>query len=190
MSMFHNGDPLPDGSGHRDSDGQPVANLLEHYRSRRSAWIAEAECLAQLRDQVRSAADQETLEIVSRARRDVRDVIASARRELLVLTEQVRAALGDSEPLPRALESLNQSSWLTPTSGNDTLRDIDATATKVTVDPERSTTARQSLSPDDSRPVDHWAPSLSSLITKTTTTNSDQRGQQPQRDPGVSGQTH
>jgi len=98
-----------------DQEGQPVASLLEFYRSKRSAWIAEAESLAQLRDQVRSAADQETLEIVTRARQDVRDVIAVARQQLLVLTEQVRAALGDGEPLPRAIEALKDEKWLPAT---------------------------------------------------------------------------
>jgi hypothetical protein len=93
-------------------DGQPVSSLLEYYRSKHSAWVAEAEILAQLRDQVRSAAERESMEIVAQARKDVRDVIAIARRELLVLTEQVRAALGDSEPPLKAVEALNDDSWL------------------------------------------------------------------------------
>lgn len=94
------------------AEAQPVASLLEYYRSKHSAWVAEAESLARLRDQVRSAADRESLEIITQARKDVRDVIAIARRELLVLTEQVRAALGDSEPPPKAVEALKDDGWL------------------------------------------------------------------------------
>jgi hypothetical protein len=80
------------------STGKPVANLLVDYQTKRTAWLKEVEQLAQMRDEVRGAAERETLEILARARQDARNVIAAARRELLVLSEQVRAALGDSEP--------------------------------------------------------------------------------------------
>ena len=77
--------------------GKPVANLLDQYLTKRTALMAEVEHLAQLRDQVRGAADRETLDIVGKARQDAREVIAAARRELFGPSEQVRAVLGDSE---------------------------------------------------------------------------------------------
>ena len=46
-----------------------------------------------LRDEVRSAAEREALEIVTAARRDVRRIVVDARRELLVLTAQLHAAI-------------------------------------------------------------------------------------------------
>jgi hypothetical protein len=74
----------------------PVPDLIERYRLRRDAWIAQADELARLRDEVRSSAEREAMEIVTTARRDVRKVIMDARRELLVLSAQVQAALGES----------------------------------------------------------------------------------------------
>jgi uncharacterized protein DUF4115 len=73
----------------------PVPDLIEQYRLRRDAWIAQADELARLRDEVRSSAEREAMEIVTAARRDVRQVIMEARRELLVLSAQVQAALGE-----------------------------------------------------------------------------------------------
>jgi hypothetical protein len=88
------------------SDQQPpqttgataVPDLIELYRSRRDAWIAQADELARLRDEVRGSAEREAMEIVTAARRDVRKVITDARRELLVLSAQVQAALGEAIP--------------------------------------------------------------------------------------------
>ena len=74
----------------------PVPDLIERYRLRRDAWIAQADELARLRDEVRGSAEREAMEIVTAARRDVRKVIMEARRELLVLSAQVQAALGDA----------------------------------------------------------------------------------------------
>src|SRR5690349_17267924 len=73
----------------------PVPDLIERYRVRRDEWIAQADELARLRDEVRGAAEREAMEIVTAARRDVRQVIMEARRELLVLSAQVQAALGE-----------------------------------------------------------------------------------------------
>jgi hypothetical protein len=81
---------------------KPVAALVNDYRTKRNAWLAEVEHLAQMRDHVRSSAERETLEILAKARQDARNAIAAARRELLVLSEQVRAALGDTDPVPAA----------------------------------------------------------------------------------------
>lgn len=77
------------------ADATPVPDLIERYRLRRDAWIAQADELARLRDEVRGSADREAMEIVTAARRDVRKVIMEARRELLVLSAQVQAALGE-----------------------------------------------------------------------------------------------
>jgi len=74
----------------------PVPDLIERYRLRRDAWIAQADELARLRDEVRGSAEREAMEIVTAARRDVRKVIMEARRELLVLSAQVQAALGEA----------------------------------------------------------------------------------------------
>ncbi len=76
----------------------PVPDLIERYRLRRDAWIAQADELARLRDEVRGSAEREAMEIVTAARRDVRKVIMEARRELLVLSAQVQAALGEATP--------------------------------------------------------------------------------------------
>lgn len=73
-----------------------VPDLIERYRVRRDAWIAQADELARLRDEVRGSAEREAMEIVTAARRDVRKVIMEARRELLVLSAQVQAALGEA----------------------------------------------------------------------------------------------
>jgi hypothetical protein len=85
--------------------GAQVPDLIERYRVRRDAWIAQADELARLRDEVRGAAEREAMEIVTAARRDVRQVIMEARRELLVLSAQVQAALGEvaGKPDPAAL---------------------------------------------------------------------------------------
>jgi uncharacterized protein DUF4115 len=84
----------PQGAGTQVA-GTPVPDLIERYRVRRDAWIAQADELARLRDEVRGAAEREAMEIVTAARRDVRQVIMEARRELLVLSAQVQAALGE-----------------------------------------------------------------------------------------------
>src|SRR6187455_1866763 len=78
--------------------GTPVPDLIEQYRVRRDAWIAQADELGRLRDEVRGSAEREAMEIVTAARRDVRQIVMEARRELLVLSAQVQAALGDATP--------------------------------------------------------------------------------------------
>ncbi|HLG55993.1 MAG TPA: RodZ domain-containing protein [Vicinamibacterales bacterium] len=87
--------------------GKPVPDLIEQYRVRRDAWIAQADELARLRDEVRGSAEREAMEIVTSARKNVRQIVMEARRELLVLSAQVQAALGEaSKQDPTAL--LNQ----------------------------------------------------------------------------------
>jgi ketosteroid isomerase-like protein len=70
-----------------------VPGLIDQYKQRRQAWLAQADELVRLRDEVRSAAEHEALEIVTAARRDVRRIVVEARRELLVLTAQLHAAI-------------------------------------------------------------------------------------------------
>jgi hypothetical protein len=85
-----------DESGIPEAAGTPVPDLIEQYRVRRDAWIAQADELARLRDEVRGSAEREAMEIVTSARRDVRQIVMEARRELLVLSAQVQAALGEA----------------------------------------------------------------------------------------------
>jgi cytoskeletal protein RodZ len=70
-----------------------VPGLLDQYREQRRAWLAQADELARMREEVRQAAEREALDIVTAARRDVRRIIVEARRELLVLTAQLHAAV-------------------------------------------------------------------------------------------------
>ena len=70
-----------------------VPRLLDQYKQRRQAWLAQADELLRLRDEARLAAEREALEIVTAARRDVRRIVVQARRELLVLTAQLHAAV-------------------------------------------------------------------------------------------------
>ena len=86
----------------------PVPDLIERYRLRRDAWIAQADELARLRDEVRGSAEREAMEIVTAARRDVRKIILEARRELLVLSAQVQAALGEATPKSDRATLLNK----------------------------------------------------------------------------------
>ena len=74
------------------STGHDVPELVDTYRSQREALQAQANQLARLRDEIRAAAEREATDIVDAARRDVRQILVKARRELLVLTAQVQAA--------------------------------------------------------------------------------------------------
>ena len=87
---------------------KPVPDLIEQYRVRRDAWIAQADELARLRDEVRGSAEREAMEIVTAARRDVRQIVMEARRELLVLSAQVQAALGEAGARPDPTALLNR----------------------------------------------------------------------------------
>src|SRR5215510_10074350 len=100
---------------HSQSGTTPVPDLIERYRMRRDAWIAQADELARLRDEVRGSAEREAMEIVTAARRDVRKVIMEARRELLVLSAQVQAALGEATAKTDPAALLNKAG-ITPES--------------------------------------------------------------------------
>ena len=89
---------------------------------RRDAWIAQADELARLRDEVRGSAEREAMEIVTGARRDVRQIVMEARRELLVLSAQVQAALGEAGARPDPGALLNRSR---DTDGGNSSEDSD-----------------------------------------------------------------
>lgn len=76
-----------------------VPSLIHDYRAQREAWREQARNLARMREEVLAAADHEARGIVSAARADVRRILLKARRDLLVLAAQVRAAgrLGDGD---------------------------------------------------------------------------------------------
>ena len=82
-----------DQSNPAKADLARVPGLLDQYRQQRRAWLAQADELVRMRDEVRQAAEREAIEIVTAARRDVRRIIVEARRELLVLTAQLHAAV-------------------------------------------------------------------------------------------------
>ncbi len=88
-----------------------VPGLIDQYRQRHRAWLQQADELVRLREEVRSAAEREALEIVTAARRDVRRIIVEARRELLVLTAQLHAAV----------DAVDQSAGAPPLPGGDFL---------------------------------------------------------------------
>jgi ketosteroid isomerase-like protein len=75
------------------ADPANVPGLLDQYRQQRRAWLAQADELVRMKEEVRQAAEREAIEIVTAARRDVRRIIVEARRELLVLTAQLHAAV-------------------------------------------------------------------------------------------------
>src|SRR5688572_33400238 len=79
-----------------------VPALIHDYRAQRDAWREQARNLARMREEVLTAADREAHDIVSSARADVRRILLKARRDLLVLAAQVRAAgrLGDADDTP------------------------------------------------------------------------------------------
>jgi hypothetical protein len=74
-------------------DPPRVPGLLDQYRQQRRALLAQADELVRMREEVRQAAEREAIDIVTAARRDVRRIIVEARRELLVLTAQLHAAV-------------------------------------------------------------------------------------------------
>jgi hypothetical protein len=82
-----------------DGNDAQVAALIRSYDERRKAWLEQASVLARLRDEVRSAADREASAVITRAREKVRDIVADARRELMVLGSQVQAVLGEADSI-------------------------------------------------------------------------------------------
>jgi hypothetical protein len=85
-----------------------VPALIHDYRAQRDAWREQARNLARMREEVLAAADREARDIVSTARADVRRILLKARRDLLVLAAQVRAAgrIGDTDDTPETVNLL------------------------------------------------------------------------------------
>jgi hypothetical protein len=119
-------------------DDHPVAaskvpSLIHDYRAQREAWREQARNLARMREEVLSAADHEAKDIVSAARADIRRILLKARRDLLVLAAQVRAAgrLGDAEDsTPDAVQflpsdDLGQASNVLTSARHDVRRVLD-----------------------------------------------------------------
>ena len=88
------------------SNGVPA--LIHDYRAQREAWREQARNLARMREEVLTAADREAKDIVSTARADIRRILLKARRDLLVLAAQVRAAgrLGEPDDTPETIALL------------------------------------------------------------------------------------
>ena len=68
-----------------------MPEVLEDYKEHRVRLMSQARELERLRQQVRASAEREAAAIVTTARRNVRQVLLDARRELLVLVAQVQA---------------------------------------------------------------------------------------------------
>ena len=91
-----------------------MPEVLEDYKAQHMRLVAQSRELERLRRQVRSSAEREAAAIVTAARRDVRQVLVEARRELLVLVAQLQAVGCDTpgQELPgntvegRATESI------------------------------------------------------------------------------------
>src|SRR5688572_15064851 len=109
-----------------------VPSLIHDYRAQRDAWREQARNLARMREEVLTAADHEARGIVSAARADVRRILLKARRDLLVLAAQVRAAgrLGDGEETVEApdflpVDDLGQAQNALTTARHDIRRVLD-----------------------------------------------------------------
>jgi hypothetical protein len=76
-----------------------VPDLVTDYRSQVDVLRAQARNVALMRADVLSAAARESQAIVAAARRDIRDILVNARRELLVLAAQVEAVTERSDTL-------------------------------------------------------------------------------------------
>ena len=109
-----------------------VPALIHDYRAQRDAWREQARNLARMREEVLTAADREAHDIVSSARADVRRILLKARRDLLVLAAQVRAAgrLGDADDTPDTVgllpaDDLGQASNVLTSARHDVRRVLD-----------------------------------------------------------------
>jgi hypothetical protein len=109
-----------------------VPALIHDYRAQREAWREQARNLARMREEVLTAADREARDIVSSARADVRRILLKARRDLLVLAAQVRAAgrLGDADDTPETVnllpaDDLGQASHTLTSARHDVRRVLD-----------------------------------------------------------------
>jgi|SoiMethySBSTD1v2_1073268.scaffolds.fasta_scaffold08692_2 uncharacterized protein DUF4115 len=111
-----------------------VPALIHDYRAQREAWREQARNLARMREEVLAAADREAKDIVTSARADVRRILLKARRDLLVLAAQVRAAgrLGEPDDSPDTVnflpaDDLSDISTSLTTARHDVRRVLDET---------------------------------------------------------------
>lgn len=109
-----------------------VPALIHDYRAQREAWREQARNLARMREEVLTAADREAKDIVSTARADIRRILLKARRDLLVLAAQVRAAgrLGEAEHTPETVaflpaDDLSQAGQALTSARHDVRRVLD-----------------------------------------------------------------
>lgn len=74
-----------------------VSDLINHYRAQQDAWREWQSQLERLHNQILAAAERQAATIVTTARADIMRILVEARRELLVLTSQVRAVTEGQE---------------------------------------------------------------------------------------------
>jgi hypothetical protein len=102
-----------------------IPELLETYKVSRMQLTVQARELERLRQQVRASAEREAASIVTNARRNVRQVLLDARRELLVLVAQLQAVGCDTpaDASPKYIQGETTASSIVPDSGDDAVRD-------------------------------------------------------------------
>jgi len=84
--------------GHeRAPERSNVPALINDYRAQMDAWRAQRRGLDRMREEVLAAADREARDIVTATQADVRQILAKARRDLLMLATQVEAATDTSQ---------------------------------------------------------------------------------------------
>lgn len=74
-----------------------VSDLINHYRAQQDAWREWQSQLERLHNQILAAAERQAATIVTTARADIMRILVEARRELRVLTSQVRAVTEGQE---------------------------------------------------------------------------------------------
>ena len=143
------------------SNGVPA--LIHDYRAQREAWREQARNLARMREEVLTAADREAKDIVSTARADIRRILLKARRDLLVLAAQVRAAgrLGEPDDAPETIaflpaDDLSQVGDALTSARHDVRRVLDESRPELEGLASESAALRAALRqrPGASRPTD------------------------------------
>ena len=136
-----------------------VPSLIHDYRAQRDAWREQARNLARMREEVLAAADREAQDIVTSARASIREILLKARRDLLVLAAQVRAAgrLGDGEDTPDVTflptDDLGQAQNTLTTARNDIRRVLDESRPELEGLVAEGEALRSALRPPSHRPV-------------------------------------
>ena len=136
-----------------------VPSLIHDYRAQRDAWREQARNLARMREEVLAAADREAQDIVTSARASIREILLKARRDLLVLAAQVRAAgrLGDGEDSPDVTflpgDDLGQAHNTLTTARHDIRRVLDESRPELEGLVAEGEALRSALRPPAPRPV-------------------------------------